>query len=253
MFTWTCSSASNEMGVTPVRSPGWPARPNELLKYDPSIVMLFSRLSCPANESPNDIGLYCGVSRSRSSTRRLIVGRCASCCVETVVAAPVRWLLKMEPAADVSIVTGSSCTVACARRNCRSLVTPSVTVTPFWISWRYPTRDALTRYGPPTRIPGIVNRPSPRVIAAYVVPDGPCTATTRAPSRGPPVESLTRPAIAPVVTPWASAEPTTNIEKTAAATRARPEPTIQRMDGPLLGGRDREKVVRAWGPVKDAR
>src|SRR2546422_292357 len=114
MFTWTCSSASNEMGVTPVRSPGWPARPNELLKYDPSIVMLFSRLSCPANENPNDIGLYCGVSRSRSSTLRLIVGRCASCCVETVVAAPVRWLLKMEPAADVSIVTGSSCTLACA-------------------------------------------------------------------------------------------------------------------------------------------
>src|SRR2546428_11826439 len=102
-------------------------------------------------------------------------------------------------------------------------------------------------------MPGIVNRPSARETAAYVVPDGPCTATTRAPSTGVPAESVAMPAMAEVVTPWASAEPTTNIEKTAAATRARPEPTIQRMDGPLLGGRDREKVVRAWDPVKDAR
>src|SRR6267378_3407979 len=84
-------------------------------------------------------------------------------------------------------------------------------------------------------MPGIVNRPSARETAAYVVPDGPCTATTRAPSTGVPAESVARPAMAEVVTPWASAEPTTNIEKTAAATRARPEPTIQRMDGPLLG------------------
>src|SRR6266446_189989 len=99
-------------------------------------------------------------------------------------------------------------------------------------------------------MPGMVNRPSARETAEYVVPDGRCTATTRAPSTGVPAESVAMPAMAEVVTPWASAEPTTNIEKTAAATRARPEPTIQRMDGPLLGGRDREKVVRAWGPVR---
>src|SRR5881398_3449822 len=52
-------------------------------------------------------------------------------------------------------------------------------------------------------MPGIVNLPSARVTAAYAVPDGPCTATTRAPSSGPPEESLTTPAIAAVVTPWA--------------------------------------------------
>jgi hypothetical protein len=44
-LTCTCSMASSEIGATPVRSPGWPPRPNELLKYDPSIVMLFMRLS----------------------------------------------------------------------------------------------------------------------------------------------------------------------------------------------------------------
>src|SRR5437016_4967437 len=103
-------------------------------------------------------------------------------------------------------------------------------------------------------MPGIVNRPSARETAAYVVPDGPCTATTRAPSTGVPAESVARPAMAEVVTPCASAEPPTNIENTAAATRARPEPTIQRMDEPLLGrNRDREKVFPIGNRVKDAR
>ncbi len=31
-LTWTCSMASSEIGATPVLSPGWPPRPNELLK-----------------------------------------------------------------------------------------------------------------------------------------------------------------------------------------------------------------------------
>src|SRR5439155_12282446 len=92
-------------------------------------------------------------------------------------------------------------------------------------------------------MPGIVNRPSARETAAYVVPDGPCTATTRAPSTGVPAESVAMPAMAEVVTPWASAEPTTNIEKTAAATMARREPTIQRMDGPLLRGNECRVLV----------
>ena len=48
-LTCTCSIASSEIGATPVRSPGWPARPNELLKYEPSTVMLFARLSWPEN------------------------------------------------------------------------------------------------------------------------------------------------------------------------------------------------------------
>src|SRR5712691_8736142 len=98
-------------------------------------------------------------------------------------------------------------------------------------------------------MPGIVNRPSARETAAYVVPDGPCTATTRAPSTGVPAESVVIPAMAEVVTPWASAEPTTNIEKTAAATRARPEPTIQRMDGPLL----RRNGCRLLVPIETGR
>src|SRR5256885_16309805 len=81
--------ASSEMGATLVRSPGCPANPNELLKYEPSIVMLFNRLSWPANENPKDMGLYCGVSRSNSSTRRLMVGRWPFCAGEMVVADPV--------------------------------------------------------------------------------------------------------------------------------------------------------------------
>src|SRR6266513_5154094 len=103
-------------------------------------------------------------------------------------------------------------------------------------------------------MPGMVNRPSARETAEYVVPDGRCTATTRAPSTGVPAESVAMPAMADVVTPWDSAEPTTNIVKTAAATRARPEQTIQRMGGPLRGrNRDREKVVPIPNRVKFAR
>src|SRR5437773_2967201 len=52
-------------------------------------------------------------------------------------------------------------------------------------------------------MPGIVNLPSARVTASYAVPDGPCTATRRAASSGAPEESVTTPAIAAVVTPWA--------------------------------------------------
>src|SRR3989442_15268609 len=52
-------------------------------------------------------------------------------------------------------------------------------------------------------MPGMVNLPSAREAAAYAVPDGPCSAATRAPSRGEPEESVTTPAIAAVVTPWA--------------------------------------------------
>src|SRR6266576_6654469 len=98
-------------------------------------------------------------------------------------------------------------------------------------------------------MPGMVNRPSARETAEYVVPDGRCTATTRAPSTGVPAESVAMPAMAEVVTPWASAEPTTNIEKTANAPRARPEPTIQRMDEPLL----RRNGCRSQVPIETGR
>src|SRR5260370_26958896 len=53
-------------------------------------------------------------------------------------------------------------------------------------------------------MPGMLNRPSARVTALYCVPEGPCTATTVAPVSGAPAESVTTPAIAAVVTPWAA-------------------------------------------------
>src|SRR6266566_6676693 len=64
-LTCTWSSASSEIGATLVRSPGSPPNPNELLKYDPSTVILFKRLSCPANETneraPDDVGCWVAV------------------------------------------------------------------------------------------------------------------------------------------------------------------------------------------------
>src|SRR5258705_12866129 len=92
-------------------------------------------------------------------------------------------------------------------------------------------------------MPGMVNRPSARETAEYVVPDGRCTATTRAPSTGVPAESVAMPAMAEVVMPWASAAPTTNSETTANAPRARHDRTIQRMDGPLLRGNECRVLV----------
>src|SRR5919109_5132382 len=83
-------------------------------------------------------------------------------------------------------------------------------------------------------MPGIVNRPFVWVTAEYVVPDGRCTATTRAPSTGVPAESVTTPAIADVVTPCERRGPAKSNAKHAAATRARLERTIQRMSGSLL-------------------
>src|SRR5439155_4429442 len=96
-----------------------------------------------------------------------------------------------------------------------------------------------------------------RVAAAYVVPDGTCTATTRAPSSGARLaESMAIPATAPVVTRWASTAPVTNTEKTNAATMTRPERTIQRMNGPLFrrtgsnvpGNIRRGESGPRWGP-----
>ncbi len=183
--------------------------------------MLFNRLSWPANENPKDMGLYWGVSRSKSSTRRLMVGRRSICAGEMVVAAPVREELNTGLLVAVT-VTGSNSTLAFPSTNRRSAVPPNVR----WIwscsSRRWPTTVTVTRYGPPTRMPEMVNLPSVRVTAAYVVPDGPCTATTRAASSGAPEESVTTPAIAAVVTPWAS-----SAVGTANATVARSRQVLQ--------------------------
>ena len=51
----------------------------------------------------------------------------------------------------------------------------------FFASDVKPVSDAVTVYGPPTRIPGMTNRPSACVTASYVVPEGSCTASTVAP------------------------------------------------------------------------
>src|SRR6266550_6139846 len=75
-------------------------------------------------------------------------------------------------------------------------------------------------------MPGIVNRPSARVTALYVVPDGVWTAVTRPPSRGAPEESVTMPATADVVTPWAATAPAKTTENSKL--------TIHRIEGPLL-------------------
>ncbi len=73
-------------------------------------------------------------------------------------------------------------------------------------------------YGPPTRMPGIVNRPSSRVVATYCVPEGTCTAWTCAPAIAVLVaESVTTPVIVAVVRPWASSDPDTATVATATA------------------------------------
>ena len=87
MLTCTCSIASSEIGATPVRSPGWPPRPNELLKAAPLTVMLFMRLSAPPNELVPEV---CGVRRVKSLIRPRTVGSDASVSRLTEVAAPVR-------------------------------------------------------------------------------------------------------------------------------------------------------------------
>ena len=68
-----------------------------------------------------------------------------------------------------------------------------------------PTYATVTLYGPPTLMPGIENRPSARVTASYVVPDGSWIAITLAPATGSCWVLVTMPVTAPVVTPWASA------------------------------------------------
>src|SRR5512134_2153501 len=56
-------------------------------------------------------------------------------------------------------------------------------------------------------MPGIENRPSARVTAWYLVPEGSCVATTTAPGTGCFCGSRTTPSMAPVVTPCAWAAP----------------------------------------------
>src|SRR5574341_28724 len=71
----------------------------------------------------------------------------------------------------------------------------------------YPMSETVTVYGPPTRMPGMVKRPSERVRAEYVVPEGSCMAATLAFASGLPASSVTMPLMEAVVTPCATTTP----------------------------------------------
>ena len=119
MLTCTCSIASSEIGATPVRSPGWPPRPNELLKAAPLIVMLFMRLSAPPNELAPEV---CGVRRVKSLIRPWTVGSVASVSRLTEVAAPVR--AELNTALDSAVTVTVSVTAIGLTLMLRSVATP---------------------------------------------------------------------------------------------------------------------------------
>jgi hypothetical protein len=136
-------------------------RPNELLKYDPSTVMLFARLSWPAIEP---LPPYCGVRRVMSVMRPEMVGSVASSSRVTAVAAPVRPELKTGSLVPTTVIVSE--TEATLRPKTRSCVTPRLTERLFFASVVNPGIDAVTVYGPPTLMPGMTNRPSPCVTAS---------------------------------------------------------------------------------------
>jgi len=73
METLTCSIASNEIGATPVRSPGIPAIPNEFPNIEPSTVSAFILLSFPVKTVPREWG----PTLVKSVIKREIDGRAA--------------------------------------------------------------------------------------------------------------------------------------------------------------------------------
>src|SRR5438874_3623842 len=138
-LTCTCSIASSEIGATPVRSPGCPARPNELLKYEPSIVMLLNRLSWPAKLP---LPLYCGERRAMSLMRPEIVGSDASSSRSTAVDAPVCDELNTGSLWPTTVIV--SATAATFNENSTSCATPSVSVRLLLTSVVNPVSDAVT-------------------------------------------------------------------------------------------------------------
>jgi hypothetical protein len=135
------------------------------LNDEPSTVMLFIRPSWPAILLPFD----CGVRRVTSVSRPLRVGRVAISRRVTAVAAPVRYELNTGSSCADTVML--SCTAIAATAKLTSVDTPrlmriSVLV---WGSNAVPpcpVKAAVTLYGPPTRMPGIVYRPSARVVAS---------------------------------------------------------------------------------------
>src|SRR6266852_3323825 len=165
---------------------------------------------------------------------RLKVGiRCtkvSEICVET----PWRVGAKSGVETPTTLIAESStaCAVSCASTRVAS---DSLTSIRSRLNGWNPMARMATVYGPPTSRPWIRYWPLPRVRPVVVKPLPRFVTCTAASATGWPCGSVTFPVIAPVVTPWAAASPMKSIVKAAAATRARPEPTIQRMDGPLLG------------------
>ena len=102
---------------------------------------------------------YCGVRRVMSVIRPDTVGSVARSSRVTAVAAPVRLVLNTGSIVAVTVTT--SATAATFNLNARSVDTPRLTETPSLISVLKPASAALTLYGPPTRTPGSVKRPSP--------------------------------------------------------------------------------------------
>ena len=151
--------ASIGIGDTPVRAPGCEPSPNELLKNEPSSVMLFNRLSCPANDEPLDWG----VRRVKSVIVRPMVGKAAIASFGMVVDAPVMRELSAPPVAVTCTPVNVTATVLSSKLT--SVDEPRVTSRPFWTLRSYPSATAVTAYGPPTRMAGIRKRPSARVIA----------------------------------------------------------------------------------------
>ena len=164
--------------------------------------MLFCRLSWPANDRP----VACGVNRVRSAMFPDTVGIVAMSDRLTDVDAPVREELNTGSTCAVTVI--SSCTAIGCTENRRSVPTPRLTMMSTCVSGvnavpPAPTYATVTLYGPPTLMPGIENRPSARVTASYVVPDGSWIAITLAPTTGSCWVLVTMPVTAPVVTPWA--------------------------------------------------
>ena len=166
MLTCTCSMASSEIGATPVRSPGWPPRPNELLNAAPLTVMLFMRLSAPPNELEPEV---CGVRRVKSLIRPRTVGIDASVSRLTDVAAPVR--PELNTVSDCAVTVTVSVTAICLTSKLRSVATPRLTSMFSWVSGAkaappVPGYATVTEYGPPTRMLRITKRPSARVVVS---------------------------------------------------------------------------------------
>src|SRR5262249_59793523 len=113
---------------------------------------------------------YCGVRRVMSVMRPEMVGSVARSSRITAVAAPVCDVLNTGSLDPTTVIVSEI--VATFSENSRSCATPSDSERLFLTSVVNPLNCAVTVYGPPTRMPGIVKRPSPWVTASYDVPDG---------------------------------------------------------------------------------